>query len=814
MASEVTGSKSQAARANFADNLPTESPRKGSIKGAKLPSGGDFLKALDSATDNRTEKSGTERSRPRGNGDVSRALEAKDLSRIKSPITKPLRNNSDRSNAREKDRINSESQRDSPDSASDPSEGVERDNRSKERSKRSTEKATHIQNEPIKSAPIIAFLTGHLEQLDPSEIPQLVTDSPFLQNAMNTDDLSAFMQTPMNLQDLLDSLDLTQEDLRKMQSSGLDFNQTVSPADFFKNLGINPQRITIEIELLHKNLGIEGVAAYMQRAMMLSSQKGTFERDKVNQGPSSLRDGSQISNSSSSIETGLDTLGIASGSETSPSADFLKLQNIKDSLGKQSYFNFTNSPEADFNKPGYQLEYDVEDRALDSELGPQSMAYVLAAGGLLQSFEKLQSLGFHRDDVIKKADLLTSTSAENGFLMGTAQEGPISSSQSSGPTMNQATFDAWHTLGDTLRGIDTVTLTEREIANLQDSNAQMSRASAPDSLKYYSDQVQDGALRAPWLAAKENGGPFQSSSSKDELSLTFNGGSSWQSSGPGAVENFGSVLLSTQRIAVNPNGGSVSSKDNISQAFSEGISEIAGFTDQRPEEVRLERFDSNLGKRSDSEGERQNQNLNEREGSIIGEKSSGFLQTSEKSSLNSDMSFGSSLATGRSESPMSSAQRAHFVQQVIDRATVLSQQGGGNVRLDLSSAELGRMEIAVEMEDDRLNLRVLTGSEGIRSALLGDMSKLRELLGQQNVLLGQIEVGVAGEQLGAGTQGFNGQSSFDQRREFVREDIMRQALRGSSTPSQIQRGTAEISANKPTTSPGPVLSNGRIALRV
>ena len=814
MASEVTGRKSQAARANFADNLPTETSQKASVKGAKLPSGQDFLKALDSATGNGTKKTGPERSKPRSDSGASQSREAKDLSRIKAPIAKSIPNNSERSNGKVKAPIKPESQGDSPDAASDPSKGVKREDRPSAGSARSLEKSAYSLNESVESTPIIALLTGHLEHLDPKEIPQLVTDSPFLQNAMNTDDLSAFMQTPMNLQDLLDSLDLTQEDLSKIQDAGWGNNQTISPADFFKNLGINPQRITIELELLHKNLGIEGVASYMQRAMMLAPKKGSFERGIVPQNPSLIGEGSQSLKSSSSQEGGPETLGNAFGSETATSIDFLTLQNIKESLGNQSALKFTEKPENIFNKLESQSEYDIHESAQDSELGPQSIAYVLAAGGVLQNIGKLQSLNFHGDEVIRTANPLTSSLADNELLRGTGQEGSISGPQSSGPSMNQATFDAWHTLGDTLRGLDTVTLTEREIANLQDSDVFMSRVSTPVSLKYNSDQIQDGSLRAPWIGSQESGVSSPNRSSKDEVSLLTNAGASWQGGAPQPVENFGSLLLSAQRLATNPNGGLANPKEGLSQGISEGTNEIFALTGQGSEEIRVERFESNLGKRSDSDSERQNQNANEREGSTIGEIGNNLFSSSEKASINTDESFSNSLTAGRFEAPMTSAQRAHLVQQVIDRATVLSQQGGGIVRLDLSSAELGRMEIAVAMEDDRLNLRVLTGSEGIRSALLGDMSKLRELLGQQNVLLGQVEVGVAGEQLGAGTQGFNGQSSSDQRREFVREDIMRQAMRGGSNPSRLQREAVEIGANKPATSPGPVLGNGRIALRV
>jgi flagellar hook-length control protein FliK len=172
------------------------------------------------------------------------------------------------------------------------------------------------------------------------------------------------------------------------------------------------------------------------------------------------------------------------------------------------------------------------------------------------------------------------------------------------------------------------------------------------------------------------------------------------------------------------------------------------------------------------------------------------------------------IASSSSTSYLTPSQRAHLVQQVIDRTAMLSSQGGGTIRLDLSSADLGRMELAVAMDEGRVNLRVLTGSDGMRSAILSDMTRLKETLGLQNIQLGQVDVGVAGQQTSNSGQGFGGQSSFNQSRNFSRDDFDRSLAQMIGTRNIARPTTSDSPQIAPLSPTEPLIGNGRISLRI
>jgi flagellar hook-length control protein FliK len=85
------------------------------------------------------------------------------------------------------------------------------------------------------------------------------------------------------------------------------------------------------------------------------------------------------------------------------------------------------------------------------------------------------------------------------------------------------------------------------------------------------------------------------------------------------------------------------------------------------------------------------------------------------------------------------------------------------VHLDLGSRELGNLEMAISMNDDRVDLKILTASDRTRDLLAGELNRLRDALTVQNVQLGQVDVGVGGRQPGGHFQGqaFAGQGGFN-----------------------------------------------------
>lgn len=88
--------------------------------------------------------------------------------------------------------------------------------------------------------------------------------------------------------------------------------------------------------------------------------------------------------------------------------------------------------------------------------------------------------------------------------------------------------------------------------------------------------------------------------------------------------------------------------------------------------------------------------------------------------------------------------RAHTMQKVIEKAQMMVKEGGGSLRLDVASPELGKIDLAVKVHNNQVELRLLSDAPRIREMLTEELPKLREALATQNLNLKNVEVGVGG----------------------------------------------------------------------
>lgn len=105
------------------------------------------------------------------------------------------------------------------------------------------------------------------------------------------------------------------------------------------------------------------------------------------------------------------------------------------------------------------------------------------------------------------------------------------------------------------------------------------------------------------------------------------------------------------------------------------------------------------------------------------------------------------LSDGASSvSGMTTAERAQMLQKIADEATVMVRQGGGSVRLALGNAEIGRLDVAISLNDDRVDLRVMAATDHVRDMINKELPALKDALSVQSLNLGSVEVGVGGGQ--------------------------------------------------------------------
>lgn len=91
-------------------------------------------------------------------------------------------------------------------------------------------------------------------------------------------------------------------------------------------------------------------------------------------------------------------------------------------------------------------------------------------------------------------------------------------------------------------------------------------------------------------------------------------------------------------------------------------------------------------------------------------------------------------------------ERPNVTGPLIERAQLLVNDGGGSMRLDLGSSELGSLDIAVKVNQDTIDLRIVASSDSVRDQISQDLQNLRDSLMRQNLNLRQVEVSLSSGQ--------------------------------------------------------------------
>lgn len=123
---------------------------------------------------------------------------------------------------------------------------------------------------------------------------------------------------------------------------------------------------------------------------------------------------------------------------------------------------------------------------------------------------------------------------------------------------------------------------------------------------------------------------------------------------------------------------------------------------------------------------------------------------------------------------------------VVDRVMYLSSQNLKSAEIQLEPAELGRLDIRVNMAtDQQTQVTFMSAHVGVREALESQMSRLRESFNQQG--LGQVDVNVSDQNRGWQQQGQE-QASNSQRGSGTHGNSS--SLDGSSDNIQVDAGAA------------------------
>lgn len=130
-------------------------------------------------------------------------------------------------------------------------------------------------------------------------------------------------------------------------------------------------------------------------------------------------------------------------------------------------------------------------------------------------------------------------------------------------------------------------------------------------------------------------------------------------------------------------------------------------------------------------------------------------------------------------------QQSGWSEAVVDRVMWLSSQNLKSAEIQLDPAELGRMEVRIDMNKDQAQVTFLSPHAGVRDALEGQMQRLRDMFAQQGMTM---DVNVSDQSHSRGWQGEGGGES----RGSGRADGL------AAGEDETTRGTLEISSSRAT----------------
>src|SRR5690606_29135511 len=95
-------------------------------------------------------------------------------------------------------------------------------------------------------------------------------------------------------------------------------------------------------------------------------------------------------------------------------------------------------------------------------------------------------------------------------------------------------------------------------------------------------------------------------------------------------------------------------------------------------------------------------------------------------------------------------QQGVLSEAVVDRVMWMSSQNLKSAEIQLDPAELGRLEVRIQMSQDQTQVTFASPHANVRDALEGQLHRLRELFAQQGMDL--LDVNVSDQSLARGQQ--------------------------------------------------------------
>ncbi len=635
---------------------------------------------------------------------------------------------------------------------------------------------------------VLSFVSGRLDKIEPDALASIITESSLIKQAMTSGDVASFMQTPMTIAELSKLFEVDQSILNKAVMGGLDSADLVTPKDFVNALGLDAGRIAAELTQLQQRLPAEGIKAYIDRAQAIATTKSA-PAGIVTQGPIATLENRDVKT------TDIPAFG--------PGAH---LDDLRDKTLRQ-------------DQTGHAIEIPVA-AEIAGQANPAAMLQ-LAANQRVQS-DIPGNIGVNRtpaDTRVPSNPLPTMDLAESLTALA-VKSGQAIIQPSAKTDMSQNEFAATTNSilsADDLMAQDKIELNPRPLFDRKfDLQTSSSNPSDLESLSNVidldqmpsfseSDPFKDmGQMMDQTTSMKiEFGGNGVTQRTLEELLLDRGIGQKTQevlmSKSPTEAKMDVSPDVKDLNLGDNAAHDLIKNQvglENLLASSSTKMSDSGSFADGM-----FQQQDSS----SDDQSELQ-EDLSEITGNLphqVNTKDAGEAEFVNR--LTSD---------GAVNKPKDT-----FASKIMAHAQMMLKNGGGAMRVNVETPGMGKVDVAINLINNQIDVRIITASEQARDMISREVSGLRDGLGQQGISLRGLEVGKAGESSGRqfaghGQQQF-GQSARDQRASY---DDMRQYVQSFknayNSTSTTKSDSLMTSMNRVATATAMSSAAGRLEVRI
>ncbi len=626
----------------------------------------------------------------------------------------------------------------------------------------------------INNNAILAFITGRLDKLQPNTLPALLSDSPLIKQVLGSENVGKFLESPTSINELANLLELDQNLLAGAARDGLNPSEFVKPKDFIKALGIDPNQVASELITLKQTLPTEGIDAYIDRAQAMAALKKNAEL-----APQAATVASKRLPSKNISEAPRPTIDPNTSIEVSPDKVMTPEQSLAAAIAGNPFVQANANITVDHSN---KLDSSTQTTQTIGDVG-------LVRSNFMPSIpaQEPTNVSFKDQKPLEQAPDALQMSSLLGDFVRSDVNSKIQPTENPDSALEQA-FRAG--VNPMAAGLGT-----RELQVDQLRTTQPSQESQGD------DSNISSPLDKGIELVKASDDPFAAMS--QEIDPTTS--TKIEFSGNG----LNNRTLEEMLIERNATAGIVaksleSDKELRSTKFDDKSAELTlENRDNSLFEVGLAResIDSTI-----TLGEASSMSMFNESGQSFGESSdsSSFRDNSENANANvisekstslreSTVSFASKISPTSSEPA-----RESLAQKILGQAEMMFKNGGGSMRMDVEAPGIGKVDVAINLNNNQLDVRIMTASDQARDIISREVAGLRDGLTQQGLNLRGLEVGKAGESssrqfAGQGNQHF-GQGAQDQKATYNDMKEYVQSFRNSYAP----RNTDRFVASRPT----------------